>query len=192
MIRSLLGLVGLLAASAAWAHTGVHAGGGFLAGFTHPFIGLDHLLAMVAVGLWAVQLGGRHLLVVPAAFVSAMAIGASVGAMGVALPQVESMVAVSVLALGALVALSTRAAGYWAVLMVAAFGLFHGHAHGTEMPAFAAPWQYFAGFTIATASLHAIGVTGGMALKNRTGILRAGGVAIGLAGGWLLLALWTG
>lgn len=186
-VRFFAGLLGFLASGTASAHIGVSPEGGFATGLTHPFIGLDHLLAMVAVGLWAVQLGGRYLLVVPSAFVSAMMIGATVGATGIAIPQVEGVVALSVLALGALVALSTQAAWYWAVLLVATFGLFHGHAHGTEMPDFSAPWQYFAGFTIATALLHALGVAAGVMLKARPGILRLGGAAIGLAGSWLLL-----
>jgi len=186
--RLLLTLLGLLASAAASAHTGIHSGGDFAIGFTHPFIGLDHLLAMVAVGMWAVQLGGSHLLAIPAIFVSSMAVGASIGASGVPLPQVEAGVALSVLVLGMLVALSLRAAGYWAALLVAAFALFHGHAHGSEMPAFSEPWRYFTGFVIATASLHALGVTAGTVLKNRPAILRIGGAAIGLFGGWLLLS----
>src|SRR5262245_30306264 len=187
--RFVSGLAALLASGTAMAHVGVHADGGFASGFTHPFIGLDHLLAMVAVGLWAVQLGGRQLLIVPSAFVSVMAIGAALGAAGAVLHQVESMVAVSVLVLGAVVALSTQAAWCWAVLLVGFFGLFHGHAHGTEMPDFAAPWQYFIGFTLATAALHATGVMGGLALRKHAGIVRAGGAAIGLIGAWLVLSV---
>ena len=181
-------LAGLLASSAAMAHTGVHAGGGFLAGFTHPFIGLDHLLAMVAVGIWAVQLGGRCLPALPVAFVTFMAVGAAVGAAGMPLHQVEGVVAFSVLALGIVVGLSARLAWYWAIPLVATFALFHGHAHGAEMPEFAAPWLYFAGFLIATAVLHAGGVAAGISLKARSGILRLGGAVIGLFGGWLLLS----
>jgi urease accessory protein len=171
------------------AHVGAHPDGGLATGFAHPFIGLDHLLAMVAVGAWAVQLGGRQLLIVPAAFVAAMAAGALAGTYGVALPQVEGMVALSVLALGVLVALAVRARWHWAVPVVAVFALFHGHAHGAEMPDFSAPWQYFAGFTIATALLHAFGVAAGVALKTHPAVLRAGGAAIGLVGGWLLLSV---
>jgi urease accessory protein len=146
---------------------------------------------MVAVGVWAVQLGGCRLMIVPATFVVAMGAGALAGLYGVAMPQVESMVALSVLALGVLVALSVRARWQWAVLVVAVFALFNGHAHGTEMPDFSAPWLYIAGFLIATAVLHAIGVTAGAALKAHPGVLRTGGVAIGLAGSWLLLSVWT-
>ena len=187
-VRLFFGCLGLLASGAACAHTGIHGDGGLITGFTHPFIGPDHLLAMVAVGLWAVQLGGRFLLALPATFVTFMAAGAALGAGGMSLPEVEGMVAFSVLALGIAVGLSARLAWYWAVPLVAAFALFHGHAHGAEMPDFAAPRQYFAGFLIATAALHAGGVAAGIGLKARPGILRLGGAAIGLAGAWLLLS----
>src|SRR5262245_50266659 len=107
-VQLFLGLAGLLASGAAMAHPG-HAGGGFASGYTHPFIGLDHLLAMVAVGIWAAQLGGRQMLVVPAAFVTVMTAGAALGAAGVALPHVEGMVALSVPVLGLAVAVALRA-----------------------------------------------------------------------------------
>jgi urease accessory protein len=186
--RLLFGLAAVAAASA-HAHTGVHADGSFLTGLAHPFIGLDHLLAMVAVGIWAVQLGGRSLLALPATFVSFMAIGAALGASGMNLPQVEGMIAVSVLALGIVVGLSAKLAWYWAVPAVAVFAVFHGHAHGAEMPAFGAPWLYFAGFLVATALLHAGGVAAGVLLRTHPGILRLGGAAIGLAGAWLVVSL---
>ena len=175
--------------ASAWAHVGVHADGAFGTGFVHPFLGLDHLLAMVAVGIWAVQIGGRSLVALPAAFVTFMAVGAALGAAGVHLPQVEGMVALSVLALGCAVGSSVRLAWYWAVPLVGAFALFHGHAHGTEMPEFSLPWQYFAGFALATVALHALGVAAGVLLKSRPAIVRAGGAAIGLAGGWLVVSL---
>lgn len=202
--RLLLGLLALAASSSVSAHTGAPAGGGALAGLAHPFLGLDHLLAMVAVGIWAVQIGGRSLLILPAAFVTFMAVGAALGTAGVYLPQVEGVVALSVLALGCAVGLSGKKVsdtifpGQWRkwcltpffpFFLVAAFALFHGHAHGTEMPDFSSPWQYFAGFAIATALLHAVGVAAGVVLKSRPAILRAGGAAIGLAGGWLIASL---
>lgn len=186
--RGLLLLLGLIAGEIAHAHTGLHAGGGFANGLAHPFVGLDHLLAMVAVGIWAAQLGGRFLLGVPATFVMFMAVGAAVGAAGVPLPHVEGMVALSVLALGCVVGLSARLAWRWAILLVAGFALFHGHVHGAEIPAFATPWQYFVGFTLATAVLHFLGVLAATALKERPAIVRAGGAAIALAGTWLLLS----
>lgn len=182
-------VIGLLASSAASAHVGIHSAGGLASGFTHPFLGLDHLLAMVAVGVWAVQLGGRSVLALPATFVSFMAVGAALGATGTPLPHVEGMVAFSVLALGCAVGLSAARLGwYWAIPLVAAFALFHGHAHGAEMPGFAAPWQYFTGFAIATALLHASGVAAASSLKARPDLVRAGGAAIGLAGCWLLIS----
>ena len=185
--RMLVAFFGLFASGAAIAHTGIQSEG-IATGLIHPFLGLDHLLAMVAVGVWAVQLGGRYLLIVPAVFVVSMAAGAIVGALGVAVPHVESAVALSVLVLGLLVALSVRAAWYWAVSLVAVFALFHGHAHGTEIPAFSQPWQYFLGFLIATALLHALGVAAAIILKRRPVILRVGGAAMSLLGAWLVLS----
>jgi urease accessory protein len=189
-VRSLFALLfGLVAAGAAHAHTGVHADGGFTTGLAHPFLGLDHLLAMVAVGIWAAQLGGRSLLALPAAFVIFMAAGAALGAAGVPLPHVEGMVAVSVLALGCVVGLSARLAWQWAIPLVAGFALFHGHAHGAEMPGFATPSLYFIGFALATGLLHAIGVAGAAALKRHPAVVRAGGAAIAFAGALLLLSV---
>lgn len=187
-IRWIAGLLfGLAASGAALAHTGDH-GTGLAAGLAHPFMGLDHLLAMVAVGVLAVQAGGRRLWLLPATFVSVMAAGAVAGAYGLALPQVEGMIALSVLVLGLLVALAASAEWRWPVALIALFALFHGHAHGAEMPGLSSPLLYFAGFIAATAVLHAIGVTAGVALKARPAILRTGGMAIGLAGSWLLVA----
>jgi urease accessory protein len=149
-----------------------------------------------------VQLGGRRVLALPAAFVTFMAAGAALGAAGLPLPQVEGVIALSVLALGCAVGMSGKMGSdsnfdparkqKWSltpVFLVAAFALFHGHAHGTEMGDFSAPWQYFAGFLLATAALHASGVTAGILLKSRPAILRAGGAAIGLAGGLLVVSL---
>jgi urease accessory protein len=181
----LAGLIGFIASGAALAHTGAHPGGGWVAGFVHPFAGLDHVLAMAAVGAWAAQAGGRCLVLIPATFVAAMAAGAA-AAHGVALPQVESMLALSVLALGLLVALAVKARSHWPVTLIALFAMFHGHAHGAEMPQFSSPTLYFAGFLAATSVLHALGVAAGVALKAHPGIQRAGGVALGLAGSWLL------
>ncbi len=182
------GLLGLAASGTAMAHVGNHSAGGLAAGLAHPFMGLDHLLAMVAVGVWAAQLGGRCRLLLPATFVTVMAGGALTGVYGLALPQVESVIALSVLVLGALVAMTVKAQWQWPVALVALFALFHGHAHGVEMPEFSAPWLYFAGFLIATAILYAIGVTAATALKERAAMLRLGGAAIGLAGSWLLVS----
>ena len=187
-VRWMAGLMGLIASGAALAHTGTHAGGGWAAGFAHPFMGLDHLLAMVAVGAWAVQLGGRYVVLLPAVFMATMAAGAAGAASGMTLPHVEGVIALSVLMLGMLVALAVKTNWHWPVSTVALFALFHGHAHGLEMPAFAAPLVYLAGFAAATALLHAAGAAAVVALKARPHVVRAGGAAIGMAGTGLLLA----
>lgn len=187
-IRWTGGLFGLVASGAAMAHVGDHSASGLAAGWAHPFMGLDHLLAMVAVGVLAVQFGGRYLGILPATFVATMAAGAAAAAYGIALPQVEGMIATSVLGLGLLVAISAGAKPLWPVALVALFALFHGHAHGAEMPALASPWFYFAGFLAATALLHAAGIGAGAALKARPAILRTGGVAVGFAGAWLMVS----
>lgn len=188
-VRWVSGLLGLAASGAAMAHIGNHAGAGFAAGWTHPFMGLDHLLAMVAVGVLAAQLGGRYRLALPAIFIATMAAGAAAGTYGIALPRVEGMLAASVLVLGLLVALAASRIWLWPVLLVVLFAMFHGYAHGTEMPDFSSPWLYFAGFLIATAMLHATGVAVGSVLKARAGILRTGGIAVSLSGAWLLVAM---
>lgn len=187
VIRILLLASALMFSGTALAHPGPHPDGAFATGFLHPFFGLDHLLAMACVGLWAAQLGGRHRFIVPAAFVISMGAGAVMGAAGVSLPFAEGGVALSVLVLGLLVALSARVVWYWAVAAVMAFAVFHGHAHGTEMPFLHAHWAYFGGFLTATALLHAFGVTLGVVLR-RTDFIRAIGAAIGVAGLWLVLS----
>lgn len=167
---------------------------GFVHGFTHPLGGLDHLMAMVAVGLWAAQRGGKALWALPAAFVAAMIGGGLMGAAGVALPAVELGIALSVVALGALIAVQSRLPLAASVGVVALFALFHGHAHGAEMPEAAAPLLYGAGFALATALLHGAGVAAALALRGwsqgRIGaaLLRGLGAVIGL-GGVALVAL---
>lgn len=128
----------LLLSAGAQAHTFGASGGGLVEGFVHPFGGPDHLLAMLAVGLWAAQLGGRARRAVPAAFVAMMAAGGVLALGGVALPGVEQGVAVSVLVLGLLIAAATRVPVPFGMLLVGVFALFHGHAHGGEMPGQAA------------------------------------------------------
>jgi len=182
----LLATCALVAASGtASAHPLHGAGAGFAAGFTHPFLGLDHLLAMLAVGLWAAQLGGRWLWSVPAAFVTTMVAGGTLGFLGLALPLTEPLVAASVLVLGLLVALRVRL--QWAGLaLVAGFALFHGLAHAAELPAGAAAAAYAAGFAAATAALHAAGVGLGVWIRSGRFAARLAGAPIALAGCWLL------
>ncbi|MFM9842512.1 MAG: HupE/UreJ family protein [Dongiaceae bacterium] len=166
-----------------------HAGA--VQGFAHPFSGLDHILAMVAVGLWAAQIGRRALWVLPLAFPLAMAAGGLLGMSGVTVPGIETGIAASVALLGLLIALAAKPQLPVAVGLVALFALFHGHAHGTELPAAASPLLYGLGFVAATAILHLIGLGIGQILKLPQGQLavRAGGAGIAAAGAFLLLGL---
>jgi urease accessory protein len=181
----------LLLASPAVAHTGDGVAIGFFAGLGHPFSGLDHLLAMVAVGLWAVQTGGRALFILPVAFPVAMAFGGAAGAAGMALPGAELGVATSVLVLGLLIGLAIRLPLLGAAVLVGAFAILHGHAHGAELPEAADALAFGAGFIVATAALHLIGVALGLAIKAPFGarLVRAGGTAIAVAGGMLVSML---
>lgn len=151
---------------------------GFAHGFVHPFGGLDHLLAMVAVGILAWQLGGRALWLLPTSFLTVLAAGGALALTGVTLPLVEVGVATSVIALGVMVALGFRAPIVIAVALTGLFALFHGYAHGAEMPAGASGSAYAAGFMLATALLHlsgiAIGILAGR-LVGRTAYQLAGG-----------------
>jgi len=168
-----------LFAGSASAHTGNHLVTGFTSGLSHPLLGLDHLLAMLAIGLWAAQQGGRALWAVPAAFVGAMILGGGLAWSGLALPQVETGIAASVLVLGLLIA-TRRQWGVPAGVMIAAgFALFHGYAHGLEMPQAASPAHYALGFVLATAFLHGVGIAGG--LLGRYAI-QAAGVTIAASG----------
>jgi urease accessory protein len=175
-------LVVCLVPTAALAHVGVGSTSG-LAGFMHPLSGLDHQLAMVLVGIFAYQLGGRALWLVPLAFVSAMAFGGVLGVLAAPMPFVEIGIALSVILLGAGVAFGIKPPVAVAVAAVGLFAVFHGHAHGTEMPLDVSGAAYAAGFMAATALLHAIGIglgfTVGMASQIYTiSIYRlAGGVA---------------
>jgi urease accessory protein len=160
----------------------------FGAGFAHPLSGLDHLLAMVAVGLWAAQLGGRARWLVPAAFVGVMALGGALGSTGLTVPGVEQGIAASVLVLGLLVAAAARPPVAAGMALAGGFAVFHGVAHGAEMPASAGGLGYGAGFVLATALLHAAGVNLGLLggkISPRATRLAGWGVA---AAGAVLLA----
>jgi urease accessory protein len=172
-----------------FAHTGVGTTAGFSAGFMHPIGGLDHVLAMVAVGLWAAQMGGRALWAVPAAFVGMMLVGGTLGISGVGIPFIEMGIIASVVVLGLLIAGGIKTPVAAGMAIVGAFAIFHGHAHGTEMPVNAAGLMYMAGFVAATALLHAGGIAAGIGLGRVKveRVVRMGGGAI--AAGGLLLAL---
>lgn len=178
----------------ALAHTGAAAGaaGGLAAGIAHPLGGLDHILAMLAVGMLGAQLGGRALWAVPAAFVGVMLVGGILGAMGIGLPLVEVGITGSVVVLGAVVALGRHLPLAGAMGLAGLLAVFHGHAHGAEMPAAATGLAYGAGFALATALLHAAGAGAAVGLRRIAEtaapmVLRAGGGVIA-AGGLALAA----
>jgi urease accessory protein len=182
------GLVLAMAAPSALAHTHGAAGAGFGAGFSHPFLGLDHLAAMVAVGMWAAQSGWRPVWSVPLAFMSVLALGAVLAFAGVALPGVEAGIAASLLVLGLLIAAAVRFSPLAGAVIAAVFAVFHGHAHGTEIPQALAPWLYVSGFLLATGLLHAAGIaTGRYWAARREWLVRATGLALGAGGAWMLL-----
>jgi urease accessory protein len=175
--------------SSAFAHLeGSSAGAGFLTGFLHPLGGADHVLAMLAVGMWGAQLGNPAIWVLPVAFPQVMALGGVAGILGLPLPAIEVGVTVSVIVLGSMIALEQRPPLWAASLIVAFFAVFHGYAHGAELPGKAGAVAYSAGFVTATGLIHLTGIGIGLVVKLPHGarVLRAGGGAIAVAG--LLLA----
>ncbi|ARQ62469.1 UNVERIFIED_ORG: urease accessory protein [Rhizobium etli] len=190
----LLALAAVALPAVASAHPAVGEAAGFSHGFAHPLSGLDHVLAMVMVGVLAFQLGGRALWLLPATFIMVMAIGGALGVAGVNVPFVEIGIAFSVIVLGTVVALNVRAPLAAALGMVGFFAIFHGHAHGAEMPEDAAGAAYAAGFMIATALLHVAGLSLGYVISRageRQGVFvtrAAGGIAT-IAGVGILAGL---
>ncbi|MFZ2306937.1 MAG: HupE/UreJ family protein [Rhodoferax sp.] len=177
------------------AHIGVHdiAQTGFWTGFVHPLTGLDHLAAMVTVGLWsalAARRAGPELLWGPMGFASLLLVGAVMGLQGVALPAVEPMIAASLLLLGLLVVTRRRMPGVTAAALVGAFAIFHGVAHSTELAEAGNAWQTLAGMLAATFLLHATGLGLGWALRSANAWLpRVVGTAVAVFGSALLLQL---
>jgi urease accessory protein len=188
--RSLILLPFLLLPSLAQAHPNHGSATGMASGFGHPFSGLDHLCAMIAVGLWAAQRGGRALWAVPLAFVSVMTLGAMAGMGGLQVPFAEQGIVASVLILGLLIAGAVRLPLAASVILIGLFAMFHGYAHGAEMPATASGFTYGAGFVIATATLHLLGIGAGLsAQKLLTGkTVRYAGGAIAVCGVYLMIA----
>lgn len=181
-----LGVAASLFVPFAAAHNlGAH-GAGFVSGVTHPLTGLDHMLAMIAVGLWAARLGGRAYWSVPLAFVGMMVLGAVIAAAGLTLPAVESGIAASVLILGLLIAFSVRMAIPLGMVLVGVFALFHGHAHGTELPQAASAVSYGLGMLLATIGLHATGLSAGILIQRAAVLSRIGGATIAAAGVMML------
>jgi urease accessory protein len=183
VIRLFAGLLCVAAVSPALAHTG-SAMGGFTGGFMHPVFGPDHVAAMVAVGLWGAFLGPPAIYILPVVFPLVMAVGGVIGIAGVPLPGVEIGIAVSAAVLGMMVALAARPPLWVAGVIVGAFAIFHGHAHGAELPPGVDALAYSAGFVIATGLLHICGIAFGLLARwpmGRIAVRAAGGV-IAIAG----------
>jgi urease accessory protein len=182
------GVVAIFIGNSADAHTGTGLAGGFVSGFGHPFTGADHLLAMVSVGLWGAFLGRPLIIALPVIFPVVMVAGAIIGMLGVPLPPVEMGIALSVTVLGGSIALSFKAPVWVASFIVAIFAIFHGYAHGKELPSAADPIGYSLGFVLATGSLHVLGIGIGF-LNQRPGgirVTRGLGMLIAGAGVWFL------
>lgn len=181
---SIAGWMFFLYAGAACAHEGGGIAGGFASGFMHPILGPDHVVAMVAVGLWGAFLGSPAIWILPIVFPLVMALGGALGVLGIPIPAVETGIAISAVVLGAMVALAARPPIWVAALVVGAFAVFHGHAHGTELPGSANPLAYSLGFVIATGLLHLSGIALGLLIRWPMGhaAVRAGGGIIALAG----------
>lgn len=183
--------IGMLLPSLAYAHADIGETSGFLHGLAHPASGLDHLCAMLAVGLWAAQTGGRTIWVVPLTFIGVMTLGGALPALGISLPFVEQGIVLSVLLLGVLIAASVHLPLWLGCAMVGLFALWHGHAHGMEMPAWASGIPYALGFVLTTMSLHAAGITFGLGMRRhsaRNQLARLAGSGIALCGAWLAMA----
>ncbi|MEP7241785.1 MAG: HupE/UreJ family protein [Devosia sp.] len=194
-IVSLLVAIGVLVPTAAFAHPGHGPEIGALAGFLHPMSGLDHILCMVAVGVFAFVLGGRALWLVPLSFVGMMAVGFLLGAGGVDLPFVELGIGLSSVVIGAAAAWGKPMPVAGAMALVGVFAVFHGHAHGAEMPADAGGLEFALGFMAATALLHLAGIAGALGVARLAGrygrpLARIAGIAfaiggVGVLAGWL-------
>lgn len=186
--RTVTGWATVLAVAGLWpqsalAHVQTGEAGGFVTGLLHPISGADHVLAMVAVGLWGAQLGAPAIWLLPVAFPMVMAAGGTLGLLGVPLPGIEFGIAASALLLGAAVMLELRPPLAAAAALVALFAVFHGHAHGTELPPGQSAMLYSMGFVAATGCLHAVGIGIGEARRWTwgRGLLRAAGALV--AGG---------
>jgi urease accessory protein len=179
----------LLRPASALAHTRGGEALGFLSGLQHPVSGLDHVLAMIAVGLWGAQLGAPAVWLLPVTFPMVMAFGGMLGLMGVRIPGIEIGIALSAIGLGFAVFHEARPQLWVAALLVALFAIFHGHAHGTELPQGANGILYSIGFVIATGTLHGVGISIGLVHRWPAGrlALRAAGALVAIAG---VMFLW--
>lgn len=187
-IFAVLFIAAFLWPEAAFAHTDGGGALGFISGLRHPVSGLDHVLAMIAVGLWGAQLGAPAVWLLPVTFPMTMAVGGMLGLMGVHIPGVEIAIAGSAIVLGLMVASEARPHPAIAGALVAIFAIFHGHAHGVELPKGADGLGYSIGFVVSTGTLHAAGITIGLLHRSLPGrrLLRVLGAGIILAGGFFL------
>lgn len=181
---ALLALFSFIISEPALAHSGGGYGGGFVSGFVHPILGWDHVAAMIAVGLWGAFLGAPSIWILPVVFPMVMAFGAVLGILGVPVPAVETGIALSAVVLGLMIAFAVKAPIWMSAVLVGLFAIFHGYAHGTELPASANIFAYAVGFVIATGILHMIGIAFGLLVKWPAGrvAVRSAGGAISLAG----------
>jgi urease accessory protein len=179
----------LLTPATVLAHNPAGVAGGFASGLMHPLTGIDHILAMVAVGIWGAQLGAPAIWALPVAFPLVMSIGGAMGVRGVPLPGVEIGIAASALLLGLMIFSEARPPLVAAAVLVGFFAIFHGHAHGTELPGAANPLAYGVGFVLATGLLHVSGIAVGLIHRWPVGvrILRLAGGGISMAGLFLLV-----
>lgn len=170
--------------SSAFAHVERGQAIGFVTGLEHPWSGLDHILAMIAVGLWGAQLGNPAIWLLPVTFPMVMSMGAMMGLLGIPLPGIEIGIALSAILLGAMVCGEVRPKLVLAALLVGSFAIFHGHAHGTELPAGQSGLLYSMGFVIATGCLHAVGIAIGSIHRWPAGklVLRGAGALISIMG----------
>lgn len=186
---ALLASISASGSGPACAHAGTGLAGGFDMGFAHPLTGFDHLLAMISVGLWGAVLGRPLIYALPVVFPLVMVLGAVAGMLAIPLPATELGIALSVVVLGTCIALSVRAPVWAAALIVSAFAIFHGYAHGRELPSAADPVGYSAGFVLATGLLHVFGIGVGFVNDRPRGaaVTRGIGGFIGAAGLWFLV-----
>lgn len=188
-LRFLVAGLALVATASAHAHAVEGGASGFIAGFIHPLLGLDHVAAMVAVGLWGGFLGRPAIWVLPVVFPLVMAFGGALGIVGVPIPGVEIGIALSAVVLGAMVLTAARPPLPLAAAIVAAFAIFHGHAHGTELPHASSAILYSLGFVVSTGLLHLAGIGIGHAANWRHGraLVRGAGGVITAAGLFFLV-----
>jgi len=193
MNRKLVFALLMLVPARAFAHVTGDVAGGLASGFLHPISGLDHVVAMVAVGLWGTQLGKPAIWILPVTFPIVMAFGGVLGVRGVPMPPVEIGIALSAIVLGALVALALRPPLWAAASIVGVFAVFHGYAHGTELPRAAAPLAYGAGFVLTTGMLHVSGIAIGLVNKWPVGakLVRVCGVVVAAVGVYFLVQAFS-